>query len=108
MPKRELKIDLTKNIKKLEITTRRLVGAQLIGSYKSAFKGHGLEFANYKEYTQNDDASLIDWKASVRTGKLLIKEYEEERKLDVFFLIDVSSSMVFVSTDKLKNEYNRY
>src|SRR3989344_534398 len=105
MPKRKLKIDLTKNIKKLEITTRKLVGSGLVGSYKSAFKGRGLEFTNYRDYTQNDDASAIDWKASVRTGKLLIKQYEEERKIDVFFLIDVSSSMVFGSTDKLKNEY---
>ena len=105
MTKRKLKIDLTKNIKKLEITTRKLVGSGLVGSYKSAFKGRGLEFTNYRDYTQNDDASAIDWKASVRTGKLLIKQYEEERKIDVFFLIDVSSSMVFGSTDKLKNEY---
>jgi|TARA_Y100000310_G_scaffold12560_1_gene12936 uncharacterized protein (DUF58 family) len=105
MPKRKLKIDLTKNIKKLEITTKKVVGTHLIGTYKSAFKGRGLEFASFREYSQNDDASQIDWKASVRTNKLLIKEFEEERKIDIFFLIDVSNSMIFGSTDKLKNEY---
>ena len=89
MPKRKLKIDLTKNIKKLEITTKKVVGTHLIGTYKSAFKGRGLEFASFREYSQNDDASQIDWKASVRTNKLLIKEFEEERKIDIFFLIDV-------------------
>lgn len=106
MPKRELKIDLTRTIKRLEITTKKIVGTQLIGSYKSAFKGRGLEFANYRDYTQRDDSSTIDWKASVRTGKLLVKEYEEERRLDVFFLIDISNSMLFGSTNKLKNEYS--
>ena len=101
----EFEIDLTPRIRRLEIFTRRIMRTKFISGYLSAFKGKGLEFEDYREYTTNDDARLIDWKASVRSNKLLVKEFVEERNLNVFFLIDVSSSMVFGSTRKLKNEY---
>jgi len=44
---RELKIDLTKGIKQLEIITKGLITTSLVGQYKSVFKGKGLEFAVY-------------------------------------------------------------
>ncbi len=103
---RELELDLSRGIKKLELVTRQLVTSNFIGSYKSAFKGRGLEFDGYREYSTGDDASLIDWRASVRSvGKVLVKEFVEERNLDVFFLIDASATMVFGTHHKLKNEY---
>ena len=100
-----LKVDLSHKIKKLEILTKRLVKTALIGNYRGRIKGRGLDFDRFREYTTSDDASLIDWKVSVRLNKPIIKEFIEERNLDVFLLIDVSSSMVFGSTTKLKNEY---
>jgi len=101
----KLRVSLTPAIGKLEVVTKSLVNTKVIGRYKSVFKGRGLEFADYRDYTQNDDASLIDWKASARANKTLVKEFVEERNLNVFLLIDVSSSMVFGSTPRLKNEY---
>ncbi len=101
----EFEINLKPKIKKFELFTKRVMETSFIGGYQSAFKGVGLEFAGHREYTPNDDARLIDWRASIRSNKLLIKEFVEERNLNVFFLVDVSSSMVFGSTEKLKNEY---
>ena len=93
-------------IKKLEIITRGLVSSHVVGRYKSVFKGKGLEFDEYRPYTPQDDVRSIDWKASVRTKELLVKDYEEERNLNVFMLINVGSSMVYSSADNpLKNEY---
>ncbi|MDD5253553.1 MAG: DUF58 domain-containing protein [Candidatus Nanoarchaeia archaeon] len=103
--KRELKVDLTPLIKKLEIVTKMTVSTEIMGGYRSFFKGVGLEFEDYKPYTQDDDASKIDWKASLRSDSLLVKQYREERNLEVFFLVDVSDNMVFGSGEKLKNEY---
>jgi len=103
--KKELKLDLSKGIKRLKILTNQIVNTGFVGGYKSVFKGHGLEFEDYRAYTSNDDASLIDWKASVRSQQLFIREFVEERNLNVFFLIDVSSSMIYSSIDKLKMEY---
>lgn len=101
----KLNIDLSHEIKKLEILSKRLVTSKFMGMYKARLRGKGLEFSNFREYTPMDDASLIDWKVSARLNKPIIKEFVQERNLEVFILIDVSSSMVFGSTKKLKNEY---
>src|SRR3989338_10500298 len=103
--KKEVKLDLSECIKRLKILTAQIVNTSIVGGYKSVFKGRGLEFEDYRQYTPNDDASLIDWKASVRSKELFIREFVEERNLNVYFLIDVSSSMVYGSIDKLKMEY---
>ncbi len=73
--------------------------------YRIIFRGRGLEFDSYRNYDLSDDASSIDWKASKRANKLLVKQYIEERDLKIIFLIDSSENMVFGSTDKLKCEY---
>ncbi len=106
MAKEKLKVDLTPLIRKLEIIARKNVKTTVLGNYKSVFRGFGLDFSDYRAYSKDDDASKIDWKASARTNELLVKEYEEERNLNVFFLVDVSSNMIFGSADKLKNEYS--
>ncbi len=73
--------------------------------YRPIFRGRGVEFDSYRSFEPDDDASFIDWKASLRTNTLLAKKYIEERDLYVYFFIDVSNSMLFGSRDKLKAEY---
>jgi len=102
---RKLLVDVTPLLKALELTTKSELGGELIGSYKSRFRGRGVEFEQYADYTSGDDATLIDWKASIRTNKVLVKEYSEERNLRIFFLVDVSNSMVYTSGKKLKAEF---
>lgn len=99
------KLDIGTIIKRLRIETIKLVNTKMIGKYSSVFKGRGLEFYDYRQYSEGDDAAMIDWKASIRGNNLLVKEFVEERNLNVFFLIDVSSSMMFSTIDKLKIEY---
>lgn len=101
----KLRISLTPALKKLEILTKRFVTSTMLGNYMSVFRGQGLEFEEYKKYTPKDDASFIDWKATLRANELLIKGMGEERELNIFILIDVSSTMFFGSIPKLKNEY---
>jgi uncharacterized protein (DUF58 family) len=73
--------------------------------YKNVFKGKGLEFDSYRVFEPSDDASMIDWKASLRSNQILARKYIEERELNVYFLVDVSNGMLFGSGDKLKAEY---
>jgi len=73
--------------------------------YRAVFRGKGLEFDSYRDFAQDDDADMIDWKASLRANNLLAKKYIEERDLNVFFLVDVSNSMLFGSDKRLKAEY---
>lgn len=74
--------------------------------YRTLLKGRGIEFDGYRDYVSDDDASVIDWKASMKTNKLLAKQYTQERNLKIVFVIDVGEKMVFGSTDKLKCEYS--
>jgi len=69
------------------------------------YKGKGLEFDGYREYTFQDDAKTIDWKATLRANKKLVRVFNEERNKNIIFLFDVSSSMCYGSIDKLKVEY---
>lgn len=104
MPK--LKINLDFSLKRLDLVTKGLVTTKFLGGYASAFKGQGLEFADYRNYNEgSDDASLIDWKASRRVNDLLVKEFVEERNLEIIFLVDVSEKMLTSSVKKLKAEY---
>jgi uncharacterized protein (DUF58 family) len=72
--------------------------------YKILLRGRGIAFDSYRDFEQDDDASMIDWKASLRANKLLAKKYLEEREREVYFLVDVSNSMLFGSRKRLKAE----
>ena len=103
---KEFKVDVNPMIKKLEIVSRKGISGFLSGEFRSVLKGRGLEFHGYRNYNPaEDDSKFIDWKASLRSRYLVVKELVEERNNNIMFLIDVSSSMSFGSTDKLKNEY---
>lgn len=90
------------DIKKLHIKINRLVDSLFAWNYKTAFKWRWLEFSDYRFYDSSDDAKYIDFLASAREWKLLIKRFEEERELSVFFLLDISESMNFGDTDRKK------
>jgi uncharacterized protein (DUF58 family) len=84
-------------IKQLEIFTRRLLNGALVGDSRSAIKGSGFEFDQIRDYSFGDDIRFIDWKASARTNKLLVKQYIEERSRTIFLAVDVSQSSIFGS-----------
>lgn len=73
--------------------------------YKSLFRGRGLEFEGYRGFDEDDDYSSIDWKATFRTGDKMVRQYIEERDVNVYFLVDASSGMLFGSGDELKAEF---
>ena len=101
----QLRMNVASVIKELEVALKVLTEAKIMSRYRRIFKGRGLEFEDYREYTTDDDSSEIDWKASKRANKLVIRRYKEERDMNVFLLVDVSSTMLFGSTEKLKYEY---
>lgn len=103
---KELKLDLTPHLRKAELYAKRNVLSKTIeGSWVTTFKGRGIEFAGYRAYQYGDDASTIDWRASLRSKEPLVREFEEYKSFSVFILLDVSNSMLFSSTEKLKCEY---
>ncbi len=104
METRQLPEDLLQRVKLIELATRRTVDDALSGSFKSSFKGTGVQFAEHRQYVAGDDVRHIDWKVSARTRDPLIKKFDEERELTVFLVVDISSSLGFGSGTKLKSE----
>ena len=96
--------ELLKKIRKIEITTKKLVNEIFSGEYHSMFKGHGLEFAEVREYQDGDSFKEIDWNVTARYGFPYIKKFKETRELNVLFLIDGSASTLFGTKNMLKNE----
>lgn len=96
--------ELLKHVRQIHIRTRRLVNDVFAGEYHSAFKGHGMEFAEVREYAPGDDIRSIDWNVTARTGQPYVKQYVEERELTVMLLVDLSASGQFGTVGKLKTE----
>ncbi|MBM3247396.1 DUF58 domain-containing protein [Candidatus Pacearchaeota archaeon] len=102
---KKLNVDFPKAISRFESIMKTQLLIRTV-YYKRIFGGKGFEFDSYRNYSpENDDASLIDWKATMRNPhKVLIRQYLEERDLKIFFIVDVGDNMVFGSGEKLKNE----
>jgi len=96
--------EILKKIRKIEITTKKLVNEIFSGEYHSMFKGHGLEFAEVREYQMGDSFKEIDWNVTARYGHPFIKKFNETRELNVILLIDGSSSTVFGTQNTLKKD----
>jgi uncharacterized protein (DUF58 family) len=93
-----------RQIRNLEIRARVLADEMLIGTYRSVFRGSGLEFEEVREYEQGDDVRSIDWNVTARMGSPFIKKYREDRELAIFLAVDVSSSTWFGSAARSKRE----
>ncbi|NOZ85890.1 MAG: DUF58 domain-containing protein [Deltaproteobacteria bacterium] len=89
--------ELLRRIRRIEIKASRAVSEAMGGSYRSAFRGRGLEFDSVRKYVDGDDIRSIDWNVTARTGDLHVKEYLEERELNAILLLDYSMSLAFSS-----------
>ena len=80
-------------IKKLRLTSRRLIHTFGEGTFRTLFHGRGIEFASLREYVPGDDIRQIEWNTTARRGSPFVKTFLEERDLSVMLAIDLSSSM---------------
>ncbi len=94
--------DVIRQVRRIEIKTRKIVNENLSGKYHSAFKGQGMEFSEVREYQPGDDIRSIDWNVTARAGTPFIKKFIEERELTVMILVDMSGSQEFGSGQKSK------
>jgi uncharacterized protein (DUF58 family) len=79
-------------VKLLDLRTKRLVAGQFGGAYRAVFKGHGIEFAELREYQPGDEVRTIDWKVTARMRRPHVRRFVEERELSVLVVLDVSGS----------------
>ncbi len=94
--------EILKKVQRIQIVANRAVNDLFAGQYKSVFRGRGMEFDEVREYQPGDDIRTIDWNVTARTGSCFVKQFCEERELTVMFLVDVSASGAFGSTQQSK------
>lgn len=78
----------------LSIYTKKKTSNILEGSYNSVYKGKSMNFEDLREYVVGDNVKDIDWKASARCNKILIKQYVAEKKHNVLFILDSGKKMI--------------
>jgi uncharacterized protein (DUF58 family) len=96
--------DVLKKIRKIEISTRRVVNETLSGQYHSVFKGRGMAFDEVRQYQPGDEIRAIDWNVTARMNDAYVKVFTEERELTVMLLVDLSGSQDFGTREKTKGE----
>jgi uncharacterized protein (DUF58 family) len=94
--------DLARAARLLAVRSRRAAASPFAGAYTSAFRGGGLEFEESRPYAPGDDVRHIDWNATARSGRPMLKRFREERDQTLLLLLDVSASMGFGSTGRSK------
>jgi uncharacterized protein (DUF58 family) len=89
-------------LRRLEWTVLRRLDGLLHGDYRTLFRGFGLDLADLREYQYHDDVRHIDWNVTARLATPYVREYNEDRDVTAWFLLDVSPSVDFGSGDVRK------
>ncbi len=55
--------------------------------------GHTMDFEKIKNYVSGDDVRSLNWKATARSGNLMVNQYQDERSQDVVAVLDTGRIM---------------
>jgi uncharacterized protein (DUF58 family) len=58
------------------------------GALESLSKGHGQDLYSLREYVPSDSVRLVDWKATARSGSLMVREFAREEDSRVLLVLD--------------------
>lgn len=102
--KAEKALKVAKKIRYLALASRRIVLNRLLGAYRSAFQGRGMEFFQVRPFQVGDEVRYMDWNVTARMRAPYVKTFQEEHALAVLLVVDVSGSMDFGSSKERKCE----
>lgn len=81
------------------IYTKKVTSRIIDGSYNSIYKGRSMNFDELREYVPSDDVKDIDWKASARSQKMLVRQYIAEKKHNIMLVMDTNRNMLAHAND---------
>lgn len=90
-------------LRRLEWHVLRRLDGRLQGSYRTVFRGAGLDFTGLREYTPGDDVRHIDWNVTARLDEPYVRQYVEDRELTAWLVLDQSASMRLGGADRAKD-----
>ena len=64
-----------------------------LGIRPRAARGEGTEFESLREYVAGDDPRHVDWHASARRGRLIVRQHQTERHHTVMIAVDTGRLM---------------
>ena len=85
------RIDAERLLRRLEWTVLRRLDGLLQGDYRTLFRGFGLDLADLREYQLHDDVRYIDWNVTARLATPHVREFQEDREVAAWFLLDLSA-----------------
>jgi uncharacterized protein (DUF58 family) len=86
----------------LDLVVARHAAGALPGDRRAAGIGSGTELAQLRPYTIGDDVRQIDAAATARAGEPHVRLQVPERTLTTWLVLDLSPSMAFGTTERLK------
>jgi uncharacterized protein (DUF58 family) len=94
--------EFQRKLEYLALVSRRVFAGRLRAERRTKKSGSGVEFADHRDYQPGDDFRTLDWSAYQRFERLLVRLYEEEEDLAIYFILDTSASMKFGDGQKLR------
>lgn len=92
--------EFQRKLEMLAMVSRKVFAGRQRAERRTKKKGSGIEFADHRNYVAGDDFRAIDWNVYQRFGRLLVRLYEEEEDLSIYFIVDCSTSMAFGNSHK--------
>jgi uncharacterized protein (DUF58 family) len=89
----EKAIKVFSDLKALYDLSIKLSHSSELGELHQRKRGQGTDFASLKEYTIGDDSKSIDWKATARRDRPVVRTYEVEQEQRLCILIDAGRMM---------------
>jgi uncharacterized protein (DUF58 family) len=94
--------EFQRKLEYLSMVARRVFSGAMRAERRTKKIGSGVEFADHREYAPGDDFRHLDWHAYQRFDRLLVRLFEEEEDLSIYFVLDNSLSMGFGGGRKLR------
>jgi uncharacterized protein (DUF58 family) len=98
------RVDPETLLRRLEWTVIRRLDGLLQGDYRTLLRGFGLDIADLREYQAHDDVRYIDWNVTARLQTPHVREFQEDREVTAWFVLDLSGSVDFGSQQVRKRE----
>ena len=87
--------EFQRKLEYLALVSRRVFAGRMRAERRTKKSGSGVEFADHRDYQPGDDFRYLDWNVYQRFERLLLRLYEEEEDLAIYFIVDASASMGF-------------
>jgi uncharacterized protein (DUF58 family) len=94
--------DFQRKLDYLALVSKRVFAGRMRAERRTKKSGSGVEFADHRDYQPGDDFRYLDWNVYQRFDRLLLRLYEEEEDLAIYFIVDASASMAFGNGQKLR------